>query len=287
MSIAAAVGIAFVGSGCSSDSRAAIGPKAEGSLFAEKLVPIRAVVVTRAQRSYPLGSLEIRASPASQVAPLLKQATQEHGQQVAKIQDAIDVAYATLREEKQHLATEKGDVAKRYNQSIGGRQELKSEASRDDLEALSRARSKKSTAVNSFEEDLATVIRPCEQKIVRIQSHCQSLESQLASLRKGYNKVLFAALPASPTKLCVTDVDGSVSITLPQTEPWYLWASTTRDVPGLGTEYYHWLLVSPDDLDDNGKLFFDHRNLLENRGLALDHSTGYLLKKSESRASGE
>ena len=286
ISITAVFVIAFVGPGCSSDS-SALQSKSEDSLYVEKSVPIRAVVVTRAQRPYPLESLEIRASPASKVAPLLKQATEEHGQQVAELQDAIDDAYTKLREREQRLATAKAEVANQYNESVGGRQQLKNETSRDDLDSLSSVRSQKSAAVKSFEDHLAIVIRPIEQKIVRLRSDCQSLESDLAGLREGYNKLLFESLPFSPTKMWVTDVNGSVSITLPQTEPWYLWAATTRDVPGLGTESYQWLLVSPDDLDDNGKLFFDHRNLLGNRGLALDQSTGYLHKESKSRASGE
>jgi hypothetical protein len=279
--------MAITVSGCSSDSGAALQSKSEDSLYAEKSVSIRAVVVTRAQRPYPLESLEIRASPASKVAPLLKQATEEHGQQVAAIQDAIDVAYTKLREREQRLATAKVEVANQYNESVGGREQLKNETSRDDLDSLSSVRSKKSAAVKSFEDHLAIVIRPIEQKIMRLRSDCQSLESELAGLREGYNKLLFESLPFSPTKMWVTDVNGSVSITLPQTEPWYLWAATTRDVPGLGTESYQWLLVLPDDLDDNGKLFFDHRNLLDNRGLALDQSTGYLHKESKSRGSGE
>ena len=117
--------MAITVSGCSSDSGAAAHRKSADSLYTEKSVPIRAVVVTRAQRPYPLASLEIKASPASKVAPLLKEATEKHGRQVVGLQDAIDTEYTKLREEEQRLATAKVDVAEHYNESIAGRGELK------------------------------------------------------------------------------------------------------------------------------------------------------------------
>jgi len=222
--------------------------------------------------------MEIHASPASTVAPLFKRAIEEHGQRIASVQDELKRTHAAILEDQQRLSTAQEKVANRYNDAIPNRGEVKSRDSRDDLESLSKARAKKSNAVDKYDQNIEITIRPIEQSISSLRSHFQALETKLTTIRSNYNSNMFDSLPGRPAKTWVTDADGVTSVTIPQTEPWYFWAVTDRAVPGLGTESYRWILLAPNDLDENGRLFFDHRTLLENRGLTLDGSTSVFQK---------
>lgn len=272
----------FVGCSASSDGDGASGE----SLFRNVSIPVRAVVVTRAQKPYPLESLEIRGSPASTVAPLLKAAKEEHERGVRKIRDELASTRDRLGEENRRLDAKKQEVAAVYNDGLPKQGDVPSEGSRDSLRAITKMRAQKTRAVKEYEELLASVIRPIEDQIRALEESCSNLERTLDGLRVRFNTLIFESLPARPTKKWVTDANGYATVSVPQSEPWYFWTATTRDVPGLGSETYRWILTHPDDLDSAGKLFFDHRNLLESRGLVVDGETGRLSIGNTLRTSG-
>lgn len=272
--------------GCSSSKEGSGGPDSDGSLFQNASIPIRAVVVTRGQKPYPLESLEICASPASAVAPLLKAARVEHEARVKEVRDELDRTRGRLSEENRRLTEKKQEVAAGYNERIPKEGDTPSEASRDDLDVLTKMRARKSRAVQSYEEDLAITIRPIEEQIRVLEESCSGLERRLLSLRQQFNTVIFESLPAGPAKQWVTDANGYATASISRAEPWYFWTDTTRDVPGMGTETYRWILTYPDDLDDAGKFFFDHRNLLDSRGLVVDAETGRLRTNNAIKRSG-
>jgi hypothetical protein len=263
-------------SGCSAGTSGGDGGGADGSIFGKVSIPVRAVVVTRGQRPYPLESLEIRASPASAVAPRLKAAAKEYERRAASIVQDIEDTKRRLTEENRVLDQKKQAVANDYNGKLPEQADLPPETSRDDLEVLTKMRAQKSRAVRASEADLATAIRPIEEKIQSLQSECRQLERDLQSLRRGFKTTIFESLPDSPSKKWVTDLNGYATVSISRSEPWYFWSDTERDVPGMGTETYRWILMHPDDLDDAGKMFFDHRNLLDSRGLVVDADTGRL-----------
>ena len=264
--------------GCSQQSEGVAQPQSNISLFADRKISVRAVVVTRSQRSFPLESMEIHASPASAIAPLFKKAIEEHAERVASLVNEINRTRAAILQEEGRLLSAQADVAAGYNDALPSRGEVKPQTSRDDLESLLEARAKKSSAIDKYKKNVEVGIRPIEQSLAGLRSRSESLEAQLVTVRARYNNTLFESLPGRPAKNWVTDADGATAVTIPQTEPWYFWAATNRAVPGLGIESYRWILLAPDDLDENGKLFFDHRTLLENRGLTLDVPAGFFRK---------
>lgn len=262
--------------GCSSNAGDPRSGESDVSIFDKASIPVRAVVVTRGQKPYPLESLEIRASPASVVAPLLKAAKQEHEQRVSSKLKEIDRTKNLLTEESRRLEQKKQEVSDEYNGQIPKQATLPHESSRDDLDVLTKMRAQKSRAVQSFEAALEETIRPIESQIRLLEKECSQLESELSKLRHSFNTVIFESLPGMPTKRWVTDANGYATVSVSRSEPWYFWSETSRVVPGLGTENYRWILAHPDDLDDAGKLFLDHRNLLDSRGLVVDDNTGLL-----------
>ncbi len=263
--------------GCSSREGGGGASDSGESLFQNASIPVRAVVVTRGQKPYPLESLEICGSPASTVAPLLKAAKEEHERRVIKIRKELDSTRDSLGEETRRLEAKKQEVAADYNDGLPAQGDIPTEGSRDSLRSITKMRAQKTRAVREYEEKLANVIRPIEDQIRALEKSCMNLERMLAGLREGFNNTLvFESLPGRPTKKWVTDANGYATASVPQSEPWYFWTTTTRDVPGLGSETYRWILTHPDDLDSAGKLFFDHRNLLESRGLVVDADTGRL-----------
>lgn len=262
--------------GCSSNAGAPRSGESDGSIFEKASIPVRAVVVTRGQKPYPLESLEIRASPASVVAPLLKAAKREHEQRVTSKLKEIDRTRGLLSEENQRLDQKKQEVSDGYNGKIPKQADLPPESSRDDLDVLTKMRAQKSRAVQSFEAALEVTIRPIESEVRRLEGECYRLEAELRELRQSFNTIIFESLPVVPAKKWITDANGYATVSVARSEPWYFWSETSRDVPGSGTENYRWILTHPDDLDDAGKLFLDHRNLLDSRSLVVDADTGLL-----------
>lgn len=262
--------------GCSSSREGSGIPNPDGSLFQNASIPVRAVVVTRAQKPYPLESLEISGSPASTVAPLLKAAREEHEKQLMKIRDELASTRDRLGEANRRLDAKKQEVAADYNDRLPKQDDAPSEGSRNSLRAITKMRAQKTRAVKEYEESLANVIRPIEDQIRALEESCRNLERASVAVRERFNTFIFESLPGRPTKRWVTDANGYATVSVPKSEPWYFWTTTTRDVPGMGSETYRWILTHPDDLDSAGKLFFDHRNLLESRGLVVDADTGRL-----------
>jgi len=265
---------------CSATTAKNEGSHAGESLFENASIPIRAVVVTRAQKAYPLESLDILASPASVVAPLLKAAQQWHEQQVRDLQNKIVRTNDEKRTAEQRLIDKKNEVSDEYNRTKPNRGDIPPEWSRDRLKSLSAARAKKTDALRSTVSAIDDVIVPIEKEIENLTNECQRLERDLSSLRQKFDETVFGSLPSSPAKRWVTDSNGYATASIPRSEPWYFWGETTRDVPGFGTESYRWILTFPDDVDDAGKLFLDHRNLLDSNGLVIDADTGHLRRTS-------
>lgn len=264
-------------SGCSAGTSGGEGGGVAGSIFEKVSIPVRAVVVTHGQKPYPLESLEIRGSPASVVAPRLKTVAQEYERRVASVVHDIEDTKRRLSEERGVLDQKKQEVADKYNGKVYEQADLPPENARDDLEVLTKMRAQKSRAVRAFEADLATTIRPIEEKIQSLQSECGQLERDLETLRRGFKTKIFQSLPDTPSAKWVTDRGGYATVSISQAEPWYLWSDAERAVSGRETtEKYRWILMYPDDLDDAGKMFFDHRNLLDSRGLVVDADDGRL-----------
>lgn len=266
----------FMSLGCSTGSDSGAASQVAGSIYSKVTIPVRAVIVTRGQRPYPLESLEICASPASAVVPLLKTAGKDHEKRVAAVRKELTDTRDLIAEENFRLNKTKSDVADDYNRQIPRKKDVPPETSRDDLDVLSQIRAQKSQAVARFEKQLAETVRPIEEKIASLERYCSDLERKLDTLREEFNSVVFSSLPAKPKKRWITDANGYATITVSQSEPWYFWSETSRDVPGVGTESYRWILSHPDDLDDSGKLFFDHNSLLDSRGLVVDAEAGRL-----------
>lgn len=266
----------FMSLGCSTGSDSAGLSQGVGSIYSKVTIPVRAVIVSRGQRPYPLESLEIRASPASAVVPLLKTASKDHENRVAAVRKELSDTRDLIAEENFRLNKTKSEVADNYNQQIPRENNVPPETSRDDLDVLSELRAQKSRAVAQFEKQLAETVRPIEEKIAGLERYSSDLERKLDSLRTEFNSVVFSSLPAKPNKRWFTDANGHATITVSQSEPWYFWSETSRDIPGVGTESYRWILSHPDDLDDSGKLFFDHNSLLDSRGLVVDAEAGRL-----------
>ena len=257
---------------------------AGGCSTEESSIPFRSVINQKNLIPVPLESLEIHASPASEVEPLFKIAKKGHDRLCQSIQVEIGNADEVLVRDKKRLSEAKEKVATTYNAMLPKKETLSSKSTRGDLESLSIVRAQKSKTDASYEAAVESTIRPIEQKIANSISVLNTNESNLNSVR-AINMSMFNALPTSPSKTWVTDSDGHTSINVPKNEPWYVWASAKRRVPYGDNEYtveiYHWILVVPDDLDENGSLFADNRNLLSARGFVLSKSAGDLLQTDD------
>ena len=258
---------------------------AGGCSTEQSSIPFRSVINQQNLIPVPLESLEIHASPASEVEPLFKIAMKGHDRLCQSIQQEISNASEVLLREKKRLSEAKEEVATNYNAMLPKEETLSSKSTRGDLERLSIVRAQKSKTDASYEAAVESNIRPIEQKIANSISVLDAIESNLHSVRADKNMSMFNALPTSPSKTWVTDSDGHTSITVPKNEPWYVWASAKRRVPYGDNKYtveiYHWILVVPDDLDENGSLFADNRNLLSVRGVVLSKSAGDLLQTDD------
>ena len=256
----------------------------------ESIIPFRAVIIQKNLGSVPLESFEIHGSPASDVEPLFEIANKEHVRLCDSIEKEIDAATEVLIREQSRLSEAKEDVATNYNAALPKKRDLSSKSTRDDLESLSTVRAQKSKTDAQYEAAVESKIRPLEQQVAKCLSDLDTFESRLYSFRAEYNIWMFNALPASPSKTWVTDSDGHSSISVAKNEPWYVWISGERLIPAgvdkfgvqkFTTEIYHWILITPDDLDDNGRLFADNRNLLSVRGLGKGKSIGDLLPSDD------
>lgn len=259
---------------------------AGGCSTEESSIPFRSVINQKNLIPVPLESLEIHASPASEVEPRFKIAMKRHDRLCQSIQEEIGNASEVLVRDKKRLSEAKEKVATTYNAMLPKEETLLSKSTRGDLDSLSLVRAQKSKTDASYEAAVESNIRPIEQKIANSISVLDTIESNLHSVRADINMSMFNALPTSPSKTWVTDSDGHTSINVPKNEPWYVWASAKRRVPYGGNKYtveiYHWILVVPDDLDENGSLFADNRNLLSARGFVLSKSAGDLLKTDDA-----
>jgi hypothetical protein len=234
------------------------------------------VVVTLAQTPYPLESLDVNGSPASEVAPLFKAAILDHEEQVAAVEMEINRVETELHEAESRLDAAKEVVASGYNERLPKVSEAPDRDDPEYLDWISEASRQKADAGQWYERQKSATIRPIEGEVASIQSNLRRLQSRLSLIREDYTNFLFSALPAEGARHWVTDTNGHAVLSVPRTEPWVIWANSSRLVPGVTTERYRWILKTPDELDSNGKLFADHRNLLDIRGLVLDRQTGML-----------
>jgi hypothetical protein len=249
------------------------------SLFGNSTIPTRAVVVTAGQRPYPLESLPIYGSPASDVNRALAPIVARHLEEEKRLQADIEAGRNTLNEARELLASKESEVIEEYNTMVPKASENPSVRDRSALAAVSKLRAQKTKADEWYRGAVSERIEPVKSLVSMRERELTSLERQLAGLQSSFVEKVFRGLPAAPRKTWTTNTNGEVGLTVPNGEPWVVWASTSRQVMRGMTERYRWIRHVPKDLDSNGALFLDHNNLLELQGLV---ATDFVNRSSDA-----
>lgn len=276
-------------SGCSPG-----GSFGKGDRPSEKtLVPLRVIVADKDQAAVPFPSLSVAGCPANEVRRLLRQAEQAYAADERRLQNAIEICRDRLSKAQSELDHELMALAKEYNSAVprGENEILKS---RNPLAGLSKARALKSAVDDQYKAALRSRIAPLEDVVKRGKQDVAAAQVDLDRLRASFNDRLFASLPGKPAKLWKTDKQGHATLPIVRNEPWYVWASGTRQVStkllahgmqarsgafnmevrqgGFVTHTYRWLLLVPDQMDASGALSLDQSNLFD--GTAVVQSLG-------------
>lgn len=247
-------------------------------------VPLRVIVADKDQSAVPFPSLSVAGCPANEVRRILRQAEQAYAADEQRLRNALEYCRTSLSAAQSRLDDERAELATEYNSAVpGGENEILK--SRNPLAALSKARAQKSAADETYKAALSSRIAPLEDNLKRGEQDVAAAEAELDHLRASFNDRLFESLPVNPVESWKTDKEGQATLAIARNEPWYVWASGTREVStkllaqgnqsgngafsmevrrgGFVAKTYRWLVLIPDQLDSSGELSLDQSNLFD------------------------
>jgi len=253
-------------------------------------IPVRVLVADAEKKAVAFPSLPIHGSPADVVWRLLRAAEAEFMDE----QRGLENESLQLRSEstatRARLDNVRESLAREFN-AAAPRESDPAFTSRNPLEGISKARAAKSQLSESYAAAFAERVAPVEAEVRALESRLANVNARIESLRQSLPARLFAALPETPQGIWKTDAGGTANLTVPQGEPWFIWASATRRFSttrertgridlrsgqyrstdregGFVTESYRWLVLVPEQLDSSGHLSLDHTNIFDDRTIA-------------------
>lgn len=267
------------------------------SLFQSTRYPVRAVLVDDDQEPVFLESLSVYAGQLSAVRLHLKHTIEEYEKEIKSAQDQshqLDVQTATRRQE---LRDTERDIQKEYESRRPKETEDLTQA-RNPLKELSRIRAEKSSVDNWFKSQITDRVDPIKAEIESLEEQSREISRQLSVLRAGFYDRLFSRLDTFLRKKHWKTSGGSVTIEIPNDEPWVVWATASHNKRvGVRRErsrdfrteeernivqknFVRWLSEIPRDLDSNQTLHLDYTTALERNNVAIDrsHSDGPFIR---------
>jgi hypothetical protein len=256
--------------GCGKSPNAGDAAAKSNSLFGNSIVQTRAVIITNGQKAYALESLSIHGSPASDVKQTLAPVLTRLKQGFLQAQAAIKETEARLKKAEAQLEAASGEIDAEHQRRLPEASARPSLSQRNSVKLLEKWRAEEMAANDWREATTADRLPPIKATIGSLEHELQGLRADVKNLRSSFSDDVFRGLPAKPRKTWKTNSDGQASLEVPNSEPWIVWASSSRKVAFGDTEQYRWICLVPDDLDSNGCLFLDNENLLDARRLVTD-----------------
>lgn len=316
----------LVSSGCGSGGTAveSAAPQKAGSdsVYGSSTYEVLAVLVNSQSNASTLPTLRVHGSPKSVVKKRFTPVIAQYEAELAEAQRRASETIAKIEEKSAELDTAQRTLTSDYETMRPKESDGPAANARNPLRDLSKVRASKTKADDWFKAAYAERITPI--KVILKELYQRKIADQLAIefLRSGFKDRLFAALdsiPGEDRKQWTTDVHGKSTITVPNDEPWAVWAETTHSetvgwvtkrnieathrlvtsldsddpeihtvmtvdettYPQLKTSRVRWLLHVPDDLDSNKKLVIDQQSAFELQNVRIDsgRSDGKYLSK--------
>ena len=279
--VVAVVMVSAVGCISKTSESAAAGEAAESIS-----ISLRAVVTDAAQKAVPFPALQVHGSPAAVVRRLLREEEALFNAQQDALRDELQQLRGEDAAAKARLEEARESIAREFN-AAAPREDDAALKTRNPLEGISKARAAKNQLAESYAAAFSERVAPVEAEVRRLEGRIVATNDSIDALRKSFPKRLFKALPAAPYRQWKTDAQGNGILTIPRSEPWFIWASAERQVAttheiqgrtdqtgqfratvregGIKSEVYRWLVLVPDQVDASGQLSLDQANLFDGR----------------------
>jgi len=240
------------------------------SVSESREVRVQAVIVTKAQASVPLPLLDVHAAPLAEVRTTLAGWRVRRQQQVTGIDAEFqmqsgELAKAEARVVAARQAADAVEAERKRKRDDMIRSGTAEEQPPNPLDVALQKRRVEDAANREFRGQYAAVtdargdVRNATDQVVAIRKSLSTLEQRK---RAAGLEDIYAALPR-PARSWRTDTSGFVTIAVPSTEEWVLWAAATRQV-GASAEEYEWLLLVPSQSPPGDVFYLSGDNLLRN-----------------------
>ena len=299
------------------------GGTSEGdSLYGSTSYELLAVLVNKRNAATALPTLRVYGTPKSAVKKLFLPVIAQYEEELADAQRRASDTIAEIQDASAELDTAEKKLTDEYATKRPQAADGPSATSRNPLRELSKVRAAKTKADEWYKEAYAERIDPLKAILKGLYQRKIADQLAIEFLRAGFKDRLFAALDAMPEedrRQWTTDNQGKSTITVPNDEPWAVWAETShsetvawvtkRNVdakhrlvetwgtnkyeiqteitvdettyPQLKTSKVRWLLHVPDDLDSNKKLVIDQESAFDLQDVTIESggSDGQYLRK--------
>jgi len=239
------------------------GTAASDSLYGSSSYELLAVLVNKRNAATALPTLRVHGTPKSAVKKLFVPVIAQYEEELAAAQRRASDTIAEI----QNASAELNAAAKKLTEEYATKRPQMADGpaatSRNPLRELSKVRAAKTKADEWYKEAYAERIDPL--KAILKELYQRTIADQLAIifLRAGFKDRLFAALdviPEEDRRQWITDTQGKSMITVPNDEPWAIWAETShsetvaqvikRDIDAfqLGVAKISWPVEGKDEL---------------------------------------
>lgn len=232
-------------------------------------VRIQAVIVTRSQASVPLPLLDVHVAPLEAIREAFAGWREQRQREVDRISAELKVKSDELAKAEARVvavrdAANAADAERdrKRNETLQSNAAVEESPSNPLDVALQRRRvedaaNREFRAQHAVVEDAHRELRVASDQVEVIRKAIDALEEKKRAAGLGD---IYSALPGA-ARSWRTDPAGFVTIMVPATEDWVLWAAATRQV-GSTAEEYEWLLPVPSQLPPGGILYLSGDNLL-------------------------
>jgi hypothetical protein len=298
------------------------GTSAGDSLYGSTSYELLAVLVNKRNAATSLPTLRVHGSPKSAVKKLFSTVIAQYEAELAEAQRRASDTIAEIENASADLDTTEKKLAEDYATIRPQVADGPAATSRNPLRELSKVRAAKTKADDWFKVAYAERIDPLKAILKGLYQRKIADQLAIEFLQAGFKDRLFAALDSIPTedrRQWTTDAQGKSTITVPNDEPWAVWAETSHSetvagvtkrnidtkhrlveawgtnkyeiqtemtvdettYPQLKTSRVRWLLHVPDDLDSNKKLVIDQESAFDLQDVTIDSggSDGQYLRK--------
>jgi hypothetical protein len=292
------------------------------SLYGSTSYELLAVLVNKRNAATALPTLRVHGSPKSAVKKCFSTVITQYEAELAEAQRRASDTIAKLRDASAELDTAEKELTDEYATKRPQVADGPSATSRNPLRELSKVRAAKTKADEWLKESYAERVEPLKAVLKGLYQRKIADQMAIEFLQAGFKDRLFAALESIPTedrRQWTTDAQGKSTITIPNDEPWAVWAETSHSetvawvtkrnidakhrlveawgtnkyeiqteitvdettYPQLKTNKVRWLLHVPDDLDSNKKLVIDQDSAFDLQDLTIESggSDGQYLRK--------